>query len=118
EGGVVGKIIDLGSAVDLQKKYEYRETVGNGQGYASIHRKGGKVLISKAGKDTAFQPINETDELFREGKSNASAAVKLGHIYLLRLTDQHRPNFERVVKFLVISYKADESVTIRWEVLE
>src|SRR5262249_17490165 len=121
EGGRVGTIVDLGSAADLQKKYDYQETVGNGQGFASIHRQGGKIQIRK--DDNTFQPIKEAGELFREGKKKtAGAAVKLGHIYLVRLTDDQRarelqPNkaFERFVKLLVISYKEDESVTIRWE---
>src|SRR5690606_12102594 len=87
QGDQVGRIIDLGTTEDLQKKYKYRETVSNGQGYASIHRQGQTLLIIKEGAtayDKAYQRMEESDELFRQGKSLASASVKLGHIYVLR----------------------------------
>jgi len=118
EGSRRGAIIDLGSVADLPKKYGYTEPVGGGDGFASIHNQGGKVLIRKGGKGPAFQPIQENDELFGKGKGQANAPVKLGHIYLIRITDDNDNAFERVVKLLVVSYKPEESVTIRWEVLE
>ena len=118
QGGQVGTIINLGSSTDLQTKYKYEETVGNGQGYASIHRKNNTLLILKgASYNHTFQRMEESDELFREGRSTASASINLGHLYVLRITGYSQPIFERIVKMLVIAYKPNESVTIRWDVL-
>jgi hypothetical protein len=118
EGGEVGTIIDLGSSADLQKKYKYQETAGNGQGFASIHRKNNTILILKDHPyNHTFQPMEESIELFRDGRSAASASVNLGHLYILRITDHSQTSFERIVKMLVIGYKPNESVTIRWQVL-
>src|SRR5262245_5294056 len=47
EGGEVGRIIDLGTGRDLSKLYGYGETVGNGQGFASIEFRDGKIWIAK-----------------------------------------------------------------------
>jgi len=118
EGGEVGTIIDLGSSADLQKKYKYQETMGNGQGFASIHRKNNTILILKDDPyNHTFQRMEESSELFRDGRSVASASVNLGHLYILRITDHTQTSFERIVKMLVIAYKPNEWVTIRWQVL-
>lgn len=118
EGGEFGTIIDLGSSADLQKKYKYHETVGDGQGFASIHRKNRTILILKDNPyNHIFQPMEESNELFQGGRSVASASVNLGHLYILRITDRNEPSFERIVKMLVIAYKPYEWVTIRWQVL-
>jgi hypothetical protein len=61
--------------------------------------------------------MEESEELFREGRSIANASVNLGHVYILRITDRTEAAFERLVKMLVIAYKPNEWVTIRWEVL-
>ena len=118
EGGRVATILDLGSAADLQKKYKYREIVGNGQGYASIHRTNKTLLILKdSTHNRTYQPMDESAALFREGKSSASIPAKVGHVYAVRTTDLYQPTFERVVKMLVVAYQPDQSITIRWEVL-
>jgi hypothetical protein len=138
-----GKIVDLGTADDLQKKYGYSETVGNGQGFASIHMKNNKILIRKASENAGrggtgstggtvpaveynendFQPVKETEELFEVEEKKPRPPflkdpVKLGHIYVLRITEKCKKDFELVVKLKVISHKPDESVTIRWQILE
>ena len=118
EGGEVGTIIDLGSSAELQAKYKYQETVGNGQGFASIHRKNQTLLIVKGNSyNHTFQPMQESAELFREGRSSASAPVHLGHLYVLRVTDRNEAALDLIVKLLVIAYQPNEWVTIRWEVL-
>ena len=118
EGAEVGAIIDLGSSADVQKKYKYQETIGNGQGFASIHRKNRTLFILKNNSyDHIFQPMEESNELFQSGRSVASASVTLGHLYLLRITDATDVGFERIVKMLVIAYQPYEWVTIRWEIL-
>jgi hypothetical protein len=43
--------------------------------------------------------------------------IKVGHIYLIRITDRHDRSFERLAKLKVVSYVPGESVTIRWQVL-
>lgn len=115
EGGVQGAIIDLGSADSLQKKFGYSETVSGGQGFASIRMEGGGFVILKDyGKQTT-QPLTEANYILGDVTGTcASAPVHDGHIYLMRLTDRHEPNFERIVKFKVIAYRPGESVTLRW----
>jgi hypothetical protein len=117
EGGRLGTIVDLGSAVELGKKYGYQETVGNEQGFASLRRAGDKAIVLKGKSGQAAQQLAESALLFGEGRSNASAPVKLGDIYLIRLTDSFDKSFERVVKLKVIAYTPDVSVTVRWLLL-
>ncbi|CAF0787221.1 unnamed protein product [Adineta ricciae] len=68
-------------------------------------------------RGNAFQPMKESDELFQQGKSGATVAVKLGHDYALRIIDRFTPTFELIVKMLVIAFEPKISLTIRWEVL-
>ncbi|CAF1254303.1 unnamed protein product [Adineta steineri] len=117
EGGRVGTIIDLGSRGDLEKKYQYQETVGHGQGYASIHRTNKTLLILDNYQSHTFQAMDESAALFQDASSSTTVAVKLDHVYALRITDRYDGKFERIVKMLVIAYHPNESVTIRWEVL-
>ncbi|CAF0820698.1 unnamed protein product [Adineta steineri] len=117
EGSRVGTIIDLGSSEDLKEKYKYSETVGNGQGFASIHRKNNTIFILKGNAyNNTFQVMDESSTLFQEN-STASSSVILGHLYLVRITDHSNAAFERIVKMLVIAYRPNELVTIRWELL-
>lgn len=44
EGGRIGTIVDLGSASELEKRYGYSETVGKGQGFASLRVENNQVL--------------------------------------------------------------------------
>ena len=121
EGARQGRILDLGTPDQLQKKYGYSETVGKGQGFASIQIKSDKVFILKAknrvSRISELQELLEAKELFQNSKSTDSIAVKLGSVYLLRLTDQRNKDFERTVKILVTAYQPNESVTIRWQVI-
>jgi hypothetical protein len=41
----------------------------------------------------------------------------LGHIYLVRIADTKDKSFQHVVKLMVIAYRPDEAVTLRWELL-
>ncbi|CAF1204564.1 unnamed protein product [Adineta steineri] len=117
--GRAGTIIDLGSRDDLQKKYEYQETVGHGQGYASIHRTNKTLLILKDSyRNHTFQAMDESAALFRDTSSSFSIRVILGHVYALRITDTYKHKSERVVKMLVLAYQPNESVTIQWEILK
>jgi hypothetical protein len=117
EGGRVGVIIDLGDDAGLEARYGYRETVGNGQGFASLHVEDGRALVVKEVRPRTFQELKESEQLFADGKSVAKAPVKVGHIYLVRITDRHDKGFQLLAKLKVVSYVPGESVTIRWQVL-
>ncbi|MEW6735545.1 MAG: hypothetical protein AB1489_29910 [Acidobacteriota bacterium] len=117
EGGRKGNIIDLGMADELQTKYKYTETVGNGQGYASIRYSNGKILILKDYDSQGLQELKEAEALFSQTSKNPFAAIKAGHIYLLRIDDSSEPDFSLMVKLLVLSYIPGESVTFRWQIL-
>ena len=113
EGGRQGNIIDLGTAHELKTKYGYQETVGNGQGFASLRFDGNTIVILKDSRTGAVQELEEGKELPHAGKA---APVKLGHIYLVRLTDRHDKAFTLFAKLIVVDYRPDQSVTIRWQV--
>lgn len=117
EGGRIGAIVDLGSAEELRQKYGYEETVGKGQGFASLRLDDGKMVILKDRSAQTAQELRESTLLFQEGTSGATAPIKLGHIYVLRLTDRHDKDFQVLVKLIVIAYTPNESVTIRWQIL-
>jgi len=118
EGGRQGVIIDLGTPRDLQTKFGYSETVGSGQGFASIDVKNGKALILKDYKTGELQELLGAAELFTvQPRSTASAPVKLGHVYLMRVTDVHDKSYEMFAKILVVAHVPNESVTVRWSVI-
>jgi len=117
EGGRQGVILDLGTPEELKAKYGFTETVGNGQGFASIDVRNGKALISKNYRTGELQNLAESASLFETGKSVASIPVKIGHVYLLRTTDVHDKDFEMFAKVLVVAYTPGESVTVRWQII-
>lgn len=118
EGSREGIIIDIGAAEDLQKRYGYDETVGKGQGFASLRVKEGKIYVLQNLRARTTQELKESDLLFKTPASeNRSAAVKLGDIYLMRLTDKYEKGFELIVKLLVVAHVPNESVTLRWQIL-
>ena len=114
EGGRLGRIIDLGSASDLERAYRYDETVGSNQGFASLRIKDHSAVILKDRKTHDVQELKESALLFQPGISGDHVPIKMGDIYLVRITDQWDKSFERVVKFRVIAYTPNESVTLRW----
>jgi hypothetical protein len=64
EGARLGAIVDLGTAEDLRKEYGYEETVGHGQGFASVHLEDGKVVILKDRARQEMQDLKEASQLF------------------------------------------------------
>ena len=117
EGGRVGVIIDLGDGDEMLQRHGFNGTVGNSQGFASLHAESGKVFVLKSLRPQTFQELNESGQLFAEGQPLASAPVRVGHVYLIRITDRHDKNFQRLAKLKVVSHVPGESVTIRWQVL-
>ncbi len=117
EGGRLGAIVDVGTALELQRRYRYSETVGSPQGFSSLRIAGGKVVVSTNYKTGTIEPLKEADLLVAT-KARAQAAVVPGHIYLIRIVDRHDPGFERIAKLLVLDHRPGSSVTFRWELLK
>ena len=114
-----GAIVDLGTANDLRGRYGFEDAEHGGVGFASLRLEGGKVTILQDdnGKEKAtWQPLQEASQL-SETKSSATAPIKLGHIYLVRLTDSRDKSYQQFVKFVVVAYRPEEAVTLRWELL-
>lgn len=114
----VAAIVDLGTPDSLRFRYGFEDANGGGTGFASLHLAGNKIMILKEDLNKPeFQPLQEGPKLFTETSSNANAAIKLGHIYLVRIADKKDTSFQQIVKLMVIAYRPDESVTLRWELL-
>jgi len=118
EGARDGVIIDLGTPDDLKTKYGYMETVGQGQGFASIDVRNGKALILKDYKTGLRQELSESGLLFKApDRTHSALPAQPGHVYLVRITDGTDKGFELVAKFLVVAFVPNESVTIRWQLI-
>jgi hypothetical protein len=117
QGGDVGHIIDLGTDDQLSKQYGYQQTVGKGQGFASIEFRDGKLVIVKDRRAGTRQELIEGSHLFEASRGMSSAEAKPGHIYLVRISDSHNKDFQILVKLLVLTASPGESVTFRWELL-
>lgn len=117
EGGREGAIVDLGLAATLGPRYGFKETVGGGQGYASIRLIDGELHILADYENQTTQPLAEAAQLV-PGRNAASVAVHAGHVYVVRIVDRHDQSFELIVKFMVVEFRAGESVTLRWHRLK
>lgn len=118
--GSTGRIVDLGDARTLRAKYHYRETVGDGQGFASIHRKGPSFLIGQRDDKedhSEYQGLTEGAQLSKDLRSLDSAPVTLGHIYLLHVVQDRGQPTDIYVKLIVVGHQPDQSVTFRWEIM-
>lgn len=110
EGGRLGAIEDLGSTGDLQQRYGYSETIGRGQGFASIRLDGSRFVILQDYDTQETQPLQGVQHLLGVlDEYNVSAPVHLDHVYLMRLVDRHDTSFERIVKFKVIAHTPGEA---------
>ena len=113
-------IVDLGTANDLRGRYGFEDAENGGVGFASLRLEGDKVTILQDdnGKFKAsWQTLQEGAKLFTEVKSSANAPIHLSHIYLLRIVDSKDKSFQQIVKLIVIAYRPEEAVTVRWELL-
>jgi hypothetical protein len=111
-------IVDLGTADELSNRNGFEDSQGGGTGFASIHLQGDKIMVLKQdlGKQE-FQPLQEASKLFSEVGPQASAPIKLGHIYLVRVADKKDKSTQQLVKLMVIAFRPEEAVTLRWESL-
>ena len=110
-------IVDLGTADELSARVGFEDAQGGGTGFASIHLQGDKVMVLKQdlGKQE-FQPLQELSKLSELG-SPVAAPIKLGHIYLVRITGKKDNSNQQFVKLMVIAFRPHEAVTLRWELL-
>jgi hypothetical protein len=114
----VAAIVDLGTADELRQRYGFEDATGGGIGFASLHLNGDKIMVLKEDiRKPEYQPLQEGPKLFTEVAPSATAPIKLGHIYLVRIADKKDTSFQQLVKLMVIAYRPDEAVTLRWELL-
>jgi hypothetical protein len=114
----VAAIVDLGTGNELRERYGFEDAENGGVGYASLRLEGGKMtILQEDNTKPVWQPLKEGAQLFAEAKASANAPIRLGHIYLVRVADTKDKSFQRVAKLMVIAYRPDESVTLRWELL-
>ena len=118
EGSRAGAIVDLGDAAALLQRYGSEERVASYQWFASLRLQEGKLVIARTIRPQTTQEVKESALLYQPSRGMASAVVKLGNVYLVRLTDTHDKGFERLVKLIVIAYAPNESVTFRWQLLQ
>src|SRR5690349_2400780 len=115
----VAAIVDLGTANDLRGRYSYEDAENGGVGFASIRLEEDKVTILQDdnGKFKAsWQTLQEGSKLSKV-KSSATAPIQLGHINLVRTFDSNSKTVQHTVKLIVIAYRPEEAVTLRWELL-
>jgi hypothetical protein len=114
----VAAIVDLGTPDELRLRYGFEEAQGGATGFASLHLNGNKIMILKQDLSSPeYQRLQEGPKLFTEVAPSATAPIKLGHIYLVRIADKKDESFQQLVKLMVIGYRPEESVTLRWELL-
>lgn len=114
----VAAIVDLGTGNDLRGRYGFEDADNGGVGFASLRLQGGQVMVLQEDiSKPVWQPLKEGAQL-GELKPSANAPIKLGHIYLLRLADTKDKSFQQVIKLMVIAYRPEEAVTLRWELLQ
>lgn len=115
----IAAIVDLGTPNELRERYGYEDADNGGVGFASLRLDGGKIMVLQEdfSKKPVWQALKEGPKLFTEVGPSANAPIKLGHIYLLRIADTKDKGFQQIVKLMVIAYRPDEAVTLRWELL-
>ena len=116
----VAAIVDLGTPSDLRGHYGFDDAENGGIGFASLRREGGKIMVLQDNSNPAkltWQPLQEAARL-ADLKSSANAPIHLGHIYLVRIADSRDKNSQPIdIKLMVIAYRPEEAVTVRWELL-
>jgi hypothetical protein len=118
EANRVAAIVDLGTPDELRNRYGFEDATGGGTGFASLHLAGDKIMVLKEDiRKPEYQLLQEGPKLFTEVAPSAIAPIKLGHIYLVRIADKKDTSFQQLVKLMVIAYRPDESVTLRWELM-
>ena len=115
----IAAIVDLGTPNDLRGRYGYDDAENGGVGFASLRLEGSKITVLQNNDNPSkptWQPLQEAAKL-ADVKSSANAPIQLGHIYLLRIADSKDKTSQHIVKLMVIAYRPEEAVTVRWELL-
>ncbi len=117
QGAQVGSLYDLGTSEDLAARYGYQETVGGGQGFASIHFDNGQLVILEDYADQTYQFFVEGSRFLHSATPSHSRPIDVyeGHIYLARIQDLYDPDFLRFAKLLVTDHQAPDQVTVVWQ---
>ena len=111
-------IVDLGTNNDLRERYGFDDAENGAVGFASLRLEGNKItVLQEDNTKPVWTTLKEGAALFNETRASANAPIKLGHIYLVRLADSKNPSFRQIAKLMVIAYRPEESVTLRWELL-
>ncbi|MCA9588102.1 MAG: hypothetical protein KC657_22420 [Myxococcales bacterium] len=118
QGGESGRIVDLGAESELSERYSFEETVGGGQGFASIHFADGAIRIRAGAGSVPGQKCAEALAVFAEEPRGNHAPIRLDHVYLVRIVDRHDEEYELLAKLHVVGYQPGQSVTVRWQRLE
>jgi hypothetical protein len=114
----VAAIVDLGTPDELRQRYTFEEAQGGATGFASLHLAGNKIMVLKQDlSKPEYQRLQESTKLFTELAPSATAPIKLGHIYLVRIADKNDTSFQQLAKLMMIAFRPEESVTLRWELL-
>lgn len=114
----VGAIIDLGTNNDLRERYGFEDAENGGTGFASLRLEGDKLtILQEDNTKPVWTALKEGPQLFSDAKASANVPIRLGHIYLVRVADTKDKSFQRVAKLMVIAFRPDEAVTLRWELL-
>jgi hypothetical protein len=111
-------IVDLGTNNDLRERYGFDDTENGAVGFASLRLEGNKIMVLQEDvSKPVWTTLKEGAALFNETRASANASIKLGHIYLVRIADSKNQGFRQIAKLMVIAYRPEESVTLRWELL-
>jgi hypothetical protein len=111
-------IVDLGTNNDLRERYGFDDTENGAVGFASLRLEGNKIMVLQEDvSKPVWTTLKEGAALFNETRASANAPIKLGHIYLVRIADSKNQGFRQIAKLMVIAYRPEESVTLRWELL-
>lgn len=114
----VAAIVDLGTGNQLRERYGFEDADNGGVGFASLRLEGNKItVLQEDNTRPVWQALKEGPQLFTDVKASANAPIKLGHIYLVRIADTKDKSFQQIVKLMVIAYRPEESVTLRWELM-
>jgi hypothetical protein len=114
----VGAIIDLGTAEELRARYGFDNDANPGVGFATLRLHGDKLALFVQKEDRPQEKVEFLKEAQTLAQSGPVAAISVGHIYVVRIGDSKDGRTQMMVKAMVLAYTPNETVTIRWEVLQ
>jgi hypothetical protein len=118
DGNRVGAIVDLGTADEIRARYGLDNDAGAAVGFATLRLLGDKIALLVQKEDRPQERVETLKEGQTLSQAAPVAAITLGHIYVLRIGDSKDGRTQMLVKLIVLSYTPNETVTLRWEVLQ